>query len=87
MFEKITWREPGYGQDGNSPVVCTSWNDSVAYVKWLSIQSGQPYRLLSEAEWEYVARANTTTAFSLGDIISTKEANYRQFAQRRAVGG
>ena len=76
VFEKITWREPGYGQDGNSPVVCTSWNDSVAYVKWLSIQSGQPYRLLSEAEWEYVARANTTTAFSLGDIISTKEANY-----------
>ena len=76
MFERISWRAPGYGQDDDSPVVCISWNDAVAYVKWLSIETGQPYRLLSEAEWEYVARAKTDTAFHFGATISTKEANY-----------
>ena len=76
VFERITWRAPGYGQDDDSPVVCVSWNDAVAYVKWLSIETGQPYRLLSEAEWEYVARAKTDTAFHFGATISTKEANY-----------
>jgi len=76
VFERISWRAPGYGQDDDSPVVCISWNDAVAYVKWLSIETGQPYRLLSEAEWEYVARAKTDTAFHFGATISTKEANY-----------
>ena len=76
VFEKISWRAPGYGQDEDSPVVCVNWNDAVAYVKWLSLETGQPYRLLSEAEWEYVARAKTDTAFYVGDTISSKEANY-----------
>ena len=76
MFERISWRAPGFGQEHDSPVVCVSWNDAVAYVKWLSIETGQPYRLLSEAEWEYIARAKTDTAFHFGAVISTKEANY-----------
>ncbi len=76
VFERISWRAPGFGQDDDSPVVCVSWNDAVAYVKWLSTETGQPYRLLSEAEWEYVARAKTDTAFHFGATISTREANY-----------
>ena len=61
---------------GNRPVINVSWEDAQAYVTWLSQRIGQPYRLLSEAEWEYVARAGTTTPFSFGATISTDWANY-----------
>ena len=74
--KKVTWRDPGYAQTDDSPVVCVSWNDAAAFVRWLSQTTGKPYRLLSEAEWEYVTRANTTSAFYFGDIISTNQANY-----------
>ena len=76
VFERLTWRSPGYRQDGTLPAVCVSWSDAVAYTKWLSIRTGNRYRLLSEAEWEYAARAGTTTAFSFGGTLSTNEANY-----------
>jgi len=57
-------------------VTNVSWNEAVAYTKWLSNKTGQTYRLLSEAEWEYAARAGTTTPFSFGSTISTSQANY-----------
>ncbi|MEE8188740.1 MAG: formylglycine-generating enzyme family protein, partial [Kiloniellales bacterium] len=65
----------GWGR-GRSPVILISWDDAKAYVDWLSENTGQPYRLPSEAEWEYVARAGTTTPFSTGQVITTDQANF-----------
>ena len=65
----------GWGR-GRQPVIDVSWNDAQAYVAWLSSRTGQEYRLLTEAEWEYVARAGTATPFHTGATISTDEANY-----------
>ena len=66
----------GWGR-GRRPVIDVSWDDAKAYVRWLSGKSGQAYRLLSEAEWEYAARAGTTTAYNTGSSISKDRARYR----------
>lgn len=58
---------PGYAQDGNHPAVCVSWADAEAYVEWLSQTTGKSYRLLSEAEFEYVARAGSASRYSFGN--------------------
>ena len=60
---------------GRRPVVNVSWKDAQAYVAWLTRESGTPYRLLSEAEWEYVARAGSETAYSWGEGIGRNRAN------------
>jgi formylglycine-generating enzyme required for sulfatase activity len=57
-------------------VINVSWEDAKQYVEWLSKKVGKSYRLLSEAEWEYAARAGTATAFSFGNNISPNAANY-----------
>ena len=70
------WRNVGFAQADNHPVVCVSWNDAQAYIGWLNQISGQTYRLLSEAEREYAARGGSQSAFWWGDTISTAQANY-----------
>ena len=61
------WRNPGFGQSGGHPVACVNWNDAQAYVAWLSRETGEEYRLPSESEWEYAARAGTATARYWGE--------------------
>ena len=64
----------GWGR-GSRPVIEVSWRDAQAYVAWLSRKTGEEYRLLSEAEWEYAARAGTTTRYHWGDDIGRNRAN------------
>ena len=71
------WRNPGFVQTDTDPVACVTWQDAKAYTEWLSRKTGKRYRLLSEAEWEYAARAGTSTAFSTGANINPTQANYR----------
>lgn len=71
-----SWRDVGFPQDDTHPVVCVSWQDAQDYMKWLSEQTKQSYRLPSEAEWEYAARARTTTAYFWGRNASHEAANY-----------
>ena len=65
----------GWGRGGR-PVINVNWNDAQSYVRWLSGRTGKRYRLLSESEWEYVARAGTRTPYHTGLTISTGQANY-----------
>ncbi len=62
-----SWRSPGLTQADSHPVLCVSWNDARAYAQWLSKKTGKRYRLPTEAEWEYAARAGSVAARFWGD--------------------
>jgi formylglycine-generating enzyme required for sulfatase activity len=64
----------GWGR-GNRPILDISWDDAKMFVRWLAQKTGKPYRLPSEAEWEYAARAGTTTAFWWGRDVGDRRAN------------
>jgi formylglycine-generating enzyme required for sulfatase activity len=68
---KYSWRKVGFEQTDEHPVVNVSWNDAVAFCKWLSRKEGNTYRLPTEAEWEYACRAGTTTRYWCGDDPET----------------
>ncbi|MDP1613816.1 MAG: SUMF1/EgtB/PvdO family nonheme iron enzyme [Sulfuritalea sp.] len=80
------WEKPGWDQDDKHPVVCVSWEDAKAYVEWLSRRSGKVYRLLSESEWEYAARAGTTSARYWGESAdeACRYANVADQTQKEA---
>lgn len=67
---ELLWHE------GNYPVINVRMEDIKLYLAWLSLQTGQTYRLPTEAEWEYAARAGTTTPFHHGDDVSCKEVHF-----------
>ena len=65
----LSWRNPGYGRPplDDEPVACITWPDAKAYVNWLAKKTGQPYRLPTEAEWEYVAHDRNNHTFAWGE--------------------
>lgn len=69
--------DDGGGGRGRKPVTKVSWDDAAAYVQWLSTKTAKIYRLLSEAEWEYCCRAGSTTAYSTGNGITRKQAQFK----------
>ncbi|MBX2854755.1 MAG: SUMF1/EgtB/PvdO family nonheme iron enzyme [Rhodobacteraceae bacterium] len=72
-----SWRQPEFDQIDWEPVVCVSWEDAQAYVKWLNQQVPDGgYRLPSEAEWEYAARAGAATLFNTGGQLTDRQANF-----------
>ena len=68
-------KDEGWGRR-RRPAINVSWDDAVAYCVWLSRETGQHYRLPSEAEWEYACRAGTTTRYACGDEITSSDANF-----------
>lgn len=62
-----SWKNVGFDQRDDHPVICVSWNDAVAFCNWLSSKTGKAVRLPTEAEWEYCCRAGTETAYCWGD--------------------
>ena len=69
------WRNPGFGQSGRHPATCVNWHDAQAYVAWLSRRTGEAYRLPSESEWVYAARAGTVTWVSCGEPGQCRHEN------------
>ena len=72
---EFTWKNTGFAQTDDYPVVNVSWNDAVAFCKWLSMKEGKSYHLPSEAQWEYACRAGTTTPFHFGSVNDGTKAN------------
>ena len=68
--------DSGYDRS-NTPITNITWNDAETYVEWLAKMTGQPYRLPTESEWEYMARAGTTTTYYWGNDLGKPAANAR----------
>lgn len=85
---KYSWRNPGYSQADDHPAVKTSWNDAVAFCRWLSKKDGRQYALPTEAQWEFACRAGSQTRFSCGDDAEeiAKYANVADAKFREVTG-
>ena len=71
----LNWRAPGFEQTNDFPAVCLTKNDATAYAEWFSDKTAQVYRLPTEVEWEYAARAGTDTEYPWGNEIGKNLAN------------
>ncbi len=96
-WEKVadaSWKKPGWTLNDNDPVTCISWNDAVAFLKWLSAlpeerAAGRTYRLPTEAEWEYSCRGGvpSRTPYPFGNAITEKFANFNMHLKRTSAVG
>jgi formylglycine-generating enzyme required for sulfatase activity len=86
---EYTWRNPGFKQGKNHPVVNVSWNDAVAFCNWLSKKEGRTFRLPTEAEWEYACRANSSKLYVAGDDVEDLKgfANIADASAKRKFRG
>ena len=82
------WKEPGFDQNERHPVACVNWEDARAYARWLSRKTGEEYRLLSESEWEYVARGGTQASryWQGSEVSQCQHVNGTDKALRRQFG-
>jgi formylglycine-generating enzyme required for sulfatase activity len=76
-WEAVMGKNPSEFKGARKPVENVSWEDAKSFVKKLSEQTGKEYRLLSESEWEYMARAGSTTKYPWGDEIDSSKAKYK----------
>ena len=76
LVADASWDSPGFAQSDDHPVTCVSWHDAKAFADWISKRTGYPYRLLSEAEWEYACRAFSEARYHTGEIITQRDANF-----------
>lgn len=88
---RFSWKDPGFPQSSRSPVVNISWNDAVAYCDWLTRQDGRyRFRLPTEEEWEYCARAGTKSAYVWGDkqesMVGNENASDQSLSKRLREG-
>lgn len=79
-----SWHNPGYPQHDRHPVSCVSWEDAIAFTKWLSAETGKHYRLLTEAEWEYAARGGNPASRFWGEDAN-QSCGFGNGADRRTV--
>lgn len=85
LSQEANWQSPGFDQTDDHPVVCINIRIAQEYAKWLSSETGKVYRLLTEAEQEYVIRGGTTSLYSWGDNFSKDQANY--YAREKCCNG
>jgi len=85
QWEAVMGNNPGDTKEGKLPVTQVSWEDCHEFIKKLNAKTDGGYRLPTESEWEYACRAGTTTAYSFGDKITPKDANYEDSKIRKPV--
>lgn len=84
----LSWRDAGFSQGKNHPVVCVSWDDAQAYIGWLNSKvTGSPYRLPSESEWEYAARSGSGGKYRWGDGAPVCEQGHARGAKFNTGAG